>query len=127
MHAVCLSRRARAVDVLVDRRIEKHSADGRGHWPKGKRRAECDATEFMRRLLDGHTAVDISRRTGIDRTTISRWKTGKVKPTLAMIERVIDAILPANRGWVPIYRNDMAIDGNTRVVGVGEYSIRAAR
>jgi len=41
--------------------------------------------------------------------------------------RLVDRLFPQSEGSGPIYSQDMAIDGNTRVGGVGEYTIRAAR
>lgn len=84
-----------------------------------------EVTEFIRRLLAEMPISAISRATGIDRKTLWRWSAGHRRPTQAMVERVIDAVLP-QRGSGPIYTPDMAIDGDTWVGGVGEYSLRAA-
>ena len=48
-------------------------------------------------------------------------------PSQEALERLIDSIAPAKGGSLPLYSPDMAIDGNTRVAGVGEYTLRAAR
>lgn len=85
-----------------------------------------EVTEFIRRLLAEMSIGAISRATGIDRKTLWRWSAGNRRPTQAMVERVIDAVMPQQRYSGPIYSPDMAIDGDTWVGGVGEYSLRAA-
>jgi len=51
----------------------------------------------------------------------------KVMPDEASLHRLIDRLFPASSCAAPVYDPDMAVDGNTRVGGVGEYSIRAAQ
>ena len=43
-----------------------------------------------------------------------------------ILEATVYKQFPLNRASVPIYSDKMAIDGNTRVGGVGDYTLRAA-
>lgn len=46
--------------------------------------------------------------------------------SLGKVLLVVDSVSPQQRGAVPLI-GEMAIDGGTRVLGVGQYSISAAR
>jgi hypothetical protein len=96
-------------------------------WPAGKRRNNIDASRIVRALVAEYGARPLARKVGVSDRTIRRWASGEDHVTRETIDRVIDAILPVNVGSLPIYSAEMAIDGNTRVAGVGEFSIRAAR
>jgi hypothetical protein len=58
---------------------------------------------------------------------VRRWAAGEDWPTAEAIARLVDVLFPQSVGSVPIYSPEMAIDGGTRVGGVGEFSRRAAQ
>lgn len=95
-------------------------------WPRGKRRNATDATRFVRALVAEYGATDIGRRAKVNTRTVYRWAHGDDWPRLETLQILADSICP-DAGALPIYSPTMAIDGETRVGGVGEYSIRAAR
>ena len=96
-------------------------------WPIGKRRHDTDATRFVRALLAEFSARELGRLCGVSDRTIRRWRDGTDWPTADVLTGMIDRMFPLSDGSGPVYSPEMAIDGNTRVGGVGEYSIRAAR
>jgi len=94
-------------------------------WPSNRRRNDCpDAAEFIRRA---GAARHIGRLLGVSDRTVRRWASGEDHPPLDQICRLVDLLWPLSTGSVPVYSSEMGIDGNTRVGGVGEYSLRAAR
>lgn len=99
----------------------------RGHWKKGKRRATIDPSIFIRNLLSLHSARHLATVGGVSDRTIRRWSLGEDWCEEDRIQRLIDGLFPVNVGSCPIYSPDMAIDGHTRLVGVGQFSRRAAR
>ena len=93
----------------------------------GQRRHDTDAARLIRGLLTEFRARELARRCGCSDRTIRRWASGEDWPAAEGLHRLIDSLFPQSAGWVPIYSPDMAIDGQTRLGGVGEYSRRAAR
>ena len=101
-------------------------ADGRGHSPRRQRRSAIDGAEFFSALLREYSATAIALAAGVSARTVGRWTSGHWCPQSA-IERLMAHLWPLNRAAGPVYPPSMAIDGNTRVGGVSEYSRRAAR
>ena len=99
----------------------------KGHWPRGRRRNTVDAVRFFRAVVDEFGAREIGRRCGVADRTVRRWAAGEDWPTPAVLHRLIDSLCPQSTGAMPVYDSSMALDGNTRTGGVGEFSIRAAR
>ncbi len=96
-------------------------------YPRGQRRHNTDAARLIRGLLTEFSARELARRCGCSDRTIRRWATGEDWPAADRLYGLIDSLYPQAAGWVPVYSPDMAIDGNTRVGGVGEYTRRTAR
>lgn len=96
-------------------------------WPHGKRRNATDAQRFVSALVVEFGLRPLGRMAGVSDRTIRRWVSGEDWPSSAALYRLVDAVCPANVAAVPIYDPEMAIDGWTRLGGVGEYSRRAAR
>ena len=96
-------------------------------WPIGQRRNDNDAARLIRGLLTEFSRRELARRCGVSDRTIRRWANGEDWPSSAALHRLVDAVCPANVAALPIYSPDMALDGWTRLGGVGEYSRRAAR
>lgn len=90
-------------------------------------RKGLDAAEFVSRIVTEFGARPLARKCGVSDHTIRRWASGEDWPTQEAIERLVDALYPMSRAAAPLYRADMAIDGDTRVGGVGEHTIRSAR
>jgi len=82
---------------------------------------------MIRGLLTEFSRRELGRRCGVSDRTIRRWASGEDWPAAESLYRLIDSLYPESAGWVPVYSPEMAIDGNTRLGGVGEYSRRAAR
>lgn len=95
-------------------------------WPRGIRRHATDATRFIRALVAEFGATDLGRRAGVNTRTVYRWRDGDDWPSAERLAAIVESICPPS-GSLPLYSAGMAIDGGTRVAGVGEYSIRAAR
>lgn len=95
-------------------------------WIQGRRRRNTNPAKFMRALVEAFSAREIARLVGVSDRTVRRWASGEDWCDFEVLPRLID-LLFVDSGSLPIYHPDMAIDGNTRVVGVGEYSVRAAR
>jgi hypothetical protein len=96
-------------------------------WPRGKRRHDCDASRFVAALCREFSAYELGRLCGVSDRTVRRWASGEDWPTAEALHRLVDALLPQSAGWVPVYSPEMAIDGGTRVGGVGEFTRRAAQ
>jgi len=96
-------------------------------WLAGKRRHTTDARRFVSALCLEFSAAELARLCGVNSRTIRRWRSGEDWPEQEALMRLVDRLFPQSEGSGPIYSQDMAIDGNTRVGGVGEYTIRAAR
>lgn len=96
-------------------------------WLAGKRRHTTDARRFVSTLSLEFSARELSRLCGVSDRTVRRWRDGTDWPTADVLTRLVDRLFPQSEGSLPIYSTEMAIDGNTRVGGVGEYTIRAAR
>ncbi len=96
-------------------------------WQRGKRRHEMDAARFVAALCREFSARELGRLCGVSDRTVRRWARGEDWPEAASLHRLIDGLFPASSCAAPVYDPDMAVDGNTRVGGVGEYSIRAAQ
>lgn len=96
-------------------------------WERGKRRHELDAARFVGALCREFSARDLGRLCGVSDRTVRRWRDGTDWPTADVLTRLVDRLFPQSEGSGPISSPDMAIDGWTRVGGVGEYSVRAAR
>lgn len=96
-------------------------------WQAGKRRHEMDAARFVTALCREFSARELGRLCGVSDRTVRRWRDGTDWPTADMLTRLVDRLFPQSDGSGPIYSPETAIDGNTRVGGVGEYSLRSAR
>jgi transcriptional regulator with XRE-family HTH domain len=96
-------------------------------WLLHRRRNTIDAARFIGALIREFGSRDLARRCGVSDRTIRRWASGIDWPARESLEKLIDSVAPAKGGSLPLYSPDMAIDGNTRVAGVGDYTIRAAR
>ena len=96
-------------------------------WTRGQRRHDTDASRFIRALLSEFSGRELGRLCGVSDRTIRRWAAGTDWPTAETLHGLVDRLFPLSDGSGPIYSPDMALDGNTRVGGVGEYTIRAAR
>lgn len=100
----------------------------RGHWPRGRRRNDVDAARMWRALCESRGAREIARIVGVSDRTVRRWASGEDWCRGdEQIMRILDRLFPLARASGPIYEPSLAIDGHTRVAGVGEYSRRAAR
>lgn len=111
---------------MTHRAPNKPSA--RGGWPHGKRRnLTGDCSSLISGLSSERSFAALACAAGVDEKTVRRWASGKNHPPLATLLHMIDIILPVGGGWLPIYDPLMAIDGGTRVGGVGEYTVRSAR
>lgn len=96
-------------------------------YPLGLRRHDCDAQRMIAALCDEFSCRELARLCGVSDRTVRRWRDGTDWPTREAMATMLDALFPQSDGWAPIYSPDMAIDGNTRLAGVGEYSIRSSR
>jgi len=96
-------------------------------WTRGHRRHDTDATRFVTALCREFSARELGRLCGVSDRTVRRWRGGTDWPTAEALTRLVDRLFPLSDGSGPIYSPDMAIDANTRVGGVGQYTIRAAR
>lgn len=99
----------------------------KGHWRRGHRRNEIDGSRFVSACCRSYSVAKVARAAGVSSRTVRRWASGEDWMPLFRCQSIIDALLPLSTGWHPRYRRDMAIDGNTRVGGVGDYSRRAAQ
>lgn len=96
-------------------------------WPKHKRRKQIDGREFVRAMAaDVGGMRPLARQLGVSDRTVRRWATGEDWIDEDTATALAD-LVPANDGSLPVYSPDMAIDGETRVGGVSEYSRRTAR
>jgi len=96
-------------------------------WKAGERRREIAAADFVSSCLKLITAVQAAKACGVSSRTIRRWKSGEDFASLKAMEALADCMCVDRQCSVPIYRPSMCIDGNTRVLGVGDYSLRSAR
>ena len=92
-------------------------------WLAGKRRKQCDGSKFISALCREYGARHIAKIVGVNNRTVRRWATGEDWVDYDRFIDLIERLFPLTYGAVPRYSTDMAIDGNTRVLGVGEYSI----
>jgi hypothetical protein len=95
-------------------------------WQRGQRRHATDGQRFIRCLLSEFSATELARLCGVDGRTIRRWRDGIDWPAAETLHRLVDSLCPQSVGSLPIYSPEMAIDGRTRVGGVGEFTVRAA-
>ena len=101
----------------------------RGCWRRGRsRQSDPVAVAGMLTALHdrGVSWGEMLRAAGVSDRTIRKWARGSRLASLAKVLLVVDAVSPQQRGALPLV-GDMAIDGGTRVLGVGQYSICAAR
>jgi transcriptional regulator with XRE-family HTH domain len=96
-------------------------------WARGVRRNVLDVHSMIAVLVAEFGGREIARRCCVSDRTVRRWASGEDWPRAEALHRLIDSLYPQSRGALPIYEPTMAIDGNTRMGGVGEYSRRAAR
>jgi len=96
-------------------------------WKRNHRRNSTDAARFIAALVAEFGARDLARRCGVSDRTIRRWAAGIDWPRRQALEKLIDSVFPYKGGSLPLYSQEMAIDGWSRLGGVGEYSIMAAR
>lgn len=95
--------------------------------PGGRRRSPV--TGYVSGIIAEYPGSldSLAERCGVHRVTVSCWARGVATPSLAHVERMIELVWPLSRGAAPIYSPAMALDGFTRVGGVGQYTIAAAR
>ena len=98
----------------------------KGHWPKGRRRNDLDASQFIAGLIEEHGTSAVASAIGVSPRTVRRWSRGEDWCTLETIQKLIECLIPAT-GSLPIYDPVMALDGNTRVAGVGDYTLNSAK
>lgn len=96
-------------------------------WPHGKRRHSTDAARFVGAMCREFSARELGRLCDVSDRTVRRWRDGTDWPTADVLTMLVDRLFPLSDGSGPVYSAEMAIDGWTRVGGVGEYSVRAAR
>ncbi len=96
-------------------------------WIKGKRRNKTDASKFIKCLIKEFGARPLSKKIGVSDRTVRRWASGEDWPDIKLIHKLVDLIFNDNQGSLPLYSNDMAIDGNTRIGGVGEFTLKASK
>ena len=96
-------------------------------WPRHTRRHTIDCTRFIRALLTEFSARELARCCGVSDRTVRRWAAGTDWPARVSLDRLVESICPRAGGSLPLYSPDMAIDGDTRVGGVGDYTRRAAQ
>ena len=96
-------------------------------WTKGKRRNNTDSSRFIEALVAEFGVTETARRAGCNAKTVYRWLKGTDRPADHYLMAIAESFCIDDVGGLPIYSPDMAIDGNTRVLGVGEYTIMAAR
>ena len=96
-------------------------------WPRGRPRRPCsDATRFLAAVVAERGLNATARAAGVSPRTIGRWTMGEDRCPIEPIKRIADWLCPMEIGSLPIYRPDMAIDGGTRVGGVGDYTRHSA-
>jgi len=95
-------------------------------WTRHRRRHTHDAVRFIRAVVTEFGGRSTARMCGVNERTIRRWASGEDWPPVAVLHQLAERICPET-GSLPLYNTEMAIDGNTRVVGVGDYSRRMAR
>lgn len=102
---------------------------GRGGWRRGRSR-QPDPVAVAEMLTALHASGvswgQMAKAADVSDRTIRKWARGSRLASLGKVLLVVDAVSPQQRGAVPLI-GDMAIDGGTRVLGVGQYSISAAR
>ena len=96
-------------------------------WPRGRRRNQIDAARFMRAMVSEFGARRLASAIGCLDRTIRRWASGEDWCDAEVLHRLVDVMFPLGHGSIPIYSVNMAIDGYTRVGGVGEYTLRISR
>ena len=97
-------------------------------WKKGKRRQQLDLRAFASAVASLSSISAAARAVGISERQMRRIISGEHWCSLEVAERLAEFALSTIRSHaLPRYDTDMAIDGYTRVGGVSEYSIRAAR
>ena len=96
-------------------------------WPRGKRRHATDAARFVGAVVGEFSAREVARRCGVSDRTVRRWVSGQDWPDRAALVRLVESLFCESAGALPVYSPDVALDGNTRVGGVGEFSIRASQ
>lgn len=97
-------------------------------WPHSvPKHPPCGADRFIRGLCTEFRVRELARLCDVSDRTIRRWRDGVDNPSIEAIHRLVDRLFPLTGGAGPFYSPDMAIDGNSRVGGVGDYSLRAAR
>ena len=95
-------------------------------WLKGRPRQELAAEAFWRNLVAAHGLRGAAKMAAVSPRTVWRWMHG-ARTSRASFERVADAIAPQSEGALPLYAERMALDGDTRVGGVGDYTRHSAR
>lgn len=91
-----------------------------------------DCGALRKKKVDGQwlrsfAASPLARALGVSHWTVRRWQLGHAWMTTEEAADALAHVLPDCGGSLPMYSIDMAIDGNTRVGGVGDYSLRVAR
>lgn len=96
-------------------------------WTKGKRRKGVDCAHFIRNLSNDHSVRKMAVLAGVNEKTIRRYIEGKNYSDVTTLYKIIDGIFPLNEHSSLFYSSDMVLDGNTRVGGVGEFTLKSAR
>lgn len=94
-------------------------------WTKGKRRNNgIDAAVFWQHLVNQVGLRKLAQIAGVDPRTVRRWSSGEDCSSLEVVTRVIESLCSYKReGVVGV---DYALDGRSRIAGVGQYTIEAA-
>ena len=94
-------------------------------WPKGRRRAECDAREFITRLSGEVSLRKIAAAAGVTDRTVRRWRDGERFAPVESLTALIDRLWPGV--WSRQSRMIGDIGPGTWVAGVGEHTRRSAK
>lgn len=98
----------------------------KGQRPKHHETPDC--AELLRRIGSARAVMGAA---GITSTgSVSKWRSGKSRPSLGTLFQIIDALLPIDefvpRGMRSYYTEDEGRQTRGVPVGVGEYTRRAA-
>lgn len=94
-------------------------------WPKHKRRnTGIAAAQFWAALIKEVGLRKTACILKVDPRTLRRWASGEDCSPIEAVVQVIESLWPYRRESV--VGVDYVLDGNTRVAGVGQYTIAAA-
>lgn len=96
-------------------------------WPRGKRRMSINPEVWIVSCLQTRTIKELATSLKVSDRTVRRWRDGVNWMSLSHAIQLTEILVGKDIGSLPLYSPSMAIDGNTRVLGVGDYSRRSAR